>query len=246
MQPKFQTKIKTTSVISVAAGRSLHHACRYARPQGGWQSRNGCPPSNVSAPVALNLMVTIQWNLTKTGEDHFAELRHQRFCRWLRTRCEQLGLSVAPHYVYAREKNHVHWLVHVPEQLVEEFKNLVPRWITSLEHKGKGPRKRAENHEPAPNGTVHIEQVRNSVAARKYLLKGIDPDEAFRFGIKVVEPQGTVVGRRTGVSRTLGPTARKKAGYRAQKPFWQRGNGRIIKVSSRIPSGPVHGSKRQP
>lgn len=101
----------------------------------------------------------------------------------------------------------------------------------------EGPRKRAENHDPAPDGTVLIEQVRNSVAARKYLLKGIDPEEAFRFGIKVVEPQGTVVGRRTGVSRTLGPTARKKAGYRAQKPFWQRGNGRIIKVSSRYHLG---------
>jgi hypothetical protein len=220
MQPNPQKKMKTTSVISFAAGRSLYHACRYARPQGGWQSRNGCPPSNVSAPVALNLMVT--------GQDHFAELRNQRFCRWLRTRCEQLGHSVAPHYVYAREKNHVHWLVHVPEQLVEEFKKLVPRWITSLEHKGKGSRKRAENHDPAPDGAVLIERVRNSVAARKYLLKGISPRNAFRLGIKRVEPQGIVVGRRSGVSRTLGATARKKAGYRAQPPFWQRNNGRIV------------------
>ena len=74
MQLKPQPKMKTTSVISVAAARALYHACRFALPQGGGQSRNGCPPSNVSAPVALNLMVTIQWNLTKTGKDNFADL----------------------------------------------------------------------------------------------------------------------------------------------------------------------------
>ena len=228
MQTQPQPKMKTTSAISLAAARTLHHGCRFALPQGGWQSWNGCPPSNVSAPVALNLMVTIQWNLTKTGKDHFAELRNQRFCRWLRTRCEQLGISIAPHYVYAREKNHVHWLVHVPEQLVAEFKDLVPRWITSLEHKGTGPRKRAENHDQAPAGAVKIETVRNSVAARKYLLKGIGPQDAFRFGIKRVEPQGVVVGRRTGVSRTLGRAARERAGYKSQRQFWQRGNGRVV------------------
>ncbi|GMN03921.1 hypothetical protein MTsPCn3_26520 [Erythrobacter sp. MTPC3] len=234
MQPKPQSKMKTTSFISVAAARALYHACRFALPQGGWQSRNGCPPSNVSAPVALNLMVTIQWNLTKTGKDHFAELRNQRFCRWLRTRCEQLGISIAPHHAYAREKNHVHWLVHVPEQLVAEFKDLVPRWITSLEHKGKGSRIRAENHDPAPDGAVKIHRVRNSVAARKYLLKGISPRDAFRFGIKRVETQGVVVGRRTGVSRTLGRAARKRAGYKSQRPLWQRGNGRVVSSSPSI------------
>lgn len=241
MQSNQIREIKTTSAIGLSPARALHHACRYALPQGGKQSRNGCPASNVSAPVALNLMVTIQWNLTESGKDNFAELRNQRFCRWLRTRSKQLGLSVAPYYVYAREKNHVHWLVHVPEQLVDEFKRLVPRWVTSLEHKGKGPRKRAENHEPAPTGTVLVERVRNSVAARKYLLKGVDPKNAFRFGLKVVEPQGTLSGRRTGVSRTLGPSARKRAGYKARKPVWQIGNGRIVRVSYSAASGTLRG-----
>ena len=135
---------------------------------------------------------------------------------------------MAPYYIYAREKNHVHWQVHIPEVLVEEFTDLVSRWVTGLEHKGKGPRKRAQNHEPAPDGAVLVERVRNSVAVRKYLLKGIKRAVALRFGVKVMKAQGIVLGRRTGVSRTLGREARKRAGYRAQQPLWKRRNGRLI------------------
>lgn len=222
------SKGKPSEAISLASARTLHHACRYALPQGGEQSRNGCPPANVSAPVALNMFVTIQWNKTKTGEDNFAALRNERFCRWLRTRSKQLGITVSPYYVYAREKNHVHWLVNVPEILVGEFMELLPRWITSLEHKGTGQRKRAENHVPAPSGAVQVERVRNSVAARKYILKGIRKEDAFRLGIKTVTCEGIVYGRRTGVSRTLGRAARKRAGYIAQPPAWRRGNGRVV------------------
>jgi len=229
---QFVPKGKPSAFITLASARNLHHGCRYALPKGGKQSRRGCPRANVNAPVELNLFVTINWSLTETGEDNFVALRNQRFCRWLRTRSQQLGLSIKPHYVFAREEGHVHWMVHVPEVLVGEFMDLVPRWVTSLEHKGKGQRKRAENHEPAPARAVHIEPVRNSVAARKYLLKGIDPRFAFMFGLTTVEAQGIVIGRRTGVSRTLGRKARSRAGYKGQKPTWQQGNGRSLHASS--------------
>lgn len=228
VQPVVRRRAKASRGITVASARTLHHACRFALPIGGKQSRRGCPKANVNAPVGLNLSVTIQWNMTKTKHDNFAALRNQRFCRWLRTRCKQLGISVSPYYVYAREKNHVHWLVHVPEMLIEEFTDLVPRWVTSLERKGTGARKRAENHEPAPQGAVLVQPTGNSVAARKYLLKGIRPKDAFRFGIKKPKPQGRVFGRRTGVSRTLGKAARDRAGYRAQWPVWMDNNGRVI------------------
>tara|TARA_R110002072_G_scaffold302681_1_gene487270 strand:+ start:22212 stop:22961 length:750 start_codon:yes stop_codon:yes gene_type:complete len=232
MQTQSCRKTKVSTHISFASAKTLHHACRFARPQGGHQSRHGCPPANVSAPVSLNLFVTIQWNLTNSKQDNFAALRNQRFCRWLRTRCDQLGISVAPYYVYAREKNHVHWLVHIPEELIDEFTDLVSRWVTSLEQKGNAQRKRAQNHDPAPKGTVKIERVGNSVAVRKYLLEGMRPADAFRLGIKKISPQGEIVGRRTGVSRTLGPAARKAAGYKAQRPVWSRNNGRILSADS--------------
>ena len=223
-----QPKGKPSTAISLTSARNLHHACRFAKPTGGKQSRNGCPPANVSAPVALNMFVTIKWSMTVTGEDNFTALRNQRYCRWLRTRAIQLGKDWKPYYVYACETDHTHWVVHIPDELIEEFIDLVPRWITSLEHKGKGSRKRAENHDPAPEGTVRTERTRNSVAARKYLLKGIDPLHAFRLGINSPSNEGLVYGRRTGVSRTLGRVARKKNGYKSQAPLWQRNNGRII------------------
>tara|TARA_R110002072_G_scaffold20969_3_gene75470 strand:- start:256 stop:672 length:417 start_codon:yes stop_codon:yes gene_type:complete len=122
----------------------------------------------------------------------------------------------------------VHWQVHVPEQLIEEFTDLVPRWITSLENKGDPPRKRSQNHEPAPDGSVDIQVARSSIAIRKYLLKGIDPREAFRFGIHDVSQQGTIVGPRTGVSRSLGKGARNRARYKPRPAVWKYGNGRSV------------------
>lgn len=219
---------KASTHITLTSARNLYHACRYALPSGGEQSRWGCPPANVSAPVPLNYVVTIQWNKTKTGEDNFQALRNQRFCRWLRTRSKQLGKDFKPYYTFSREKNHVHWSVYIPDELIDEFRDLLPRWITSLEAKGEGPRKRAENHQPAPEGTVVVERNRNSVTARNYQLKGIEPEQAFRLGIKEPSDEGVVFGKRAGVSRTLGWAARERAGYRAKPPFWARNNGKVV------------------
>ncbi|ASK89648.1 hypothetical protein SPHFLASMR4Y_02915 [Sphingorhabdus sp. SMR4y] len=227
-------KNKSSKYISRAAARNLHHATRFAKQVGGQQSARTYPNSNVNAEFELNMYVTINWDLTETGHDNFKELRNQRFCRWLRTRCKQLEICVPPTYVYSREQDpehghdHVHWQVHVPEQLIEEFTDLVPRWITSLENKGEPPRKRSQNHQPAPDGSVDIQVARNSVAIRKYLLKGIDPREAYRFGIRKMSSQGTVVGPRTGVSRSLGKGARDRAKYKPRPTVWMTGNGRSV------------------
>jgi hypothetical protein len=205
---------KVSRNISRSAARNLHHATRYTIPIGGKETRRKYPPANVTMKLALNSFVTINWALTESGEDLFTELRNQRFCRWLRTRSGQMRTIIKPTYVFAREGGHVHWLVHIPDGLLEEFLRLLPRWIASLQNKGKGPRKRAENTEPVGVGVVHYEPVYNSVGVRKYLLKGIHPAEAYRFGINA-EPQGEVAGRRTGVSRNLGRSARKLAGYKS-------------------------------
>lgn len=223
-------KLKTSYFISRSAARNLYHGTRFSNQVGGFQASRKYPVANVQAGVALNLFVTINWNLTKTQQDNFTQLRNQRFCRWLRTRCKQLGISVAPTYVYSRELGHVHWQVHVPDELIEEFTDLVPRWITSLENKGTPPRKRAQNHEPAPKGVVKTERARNGVAIRKYMLKGIHPRDAVRFGIRTVIPQGRVQGPRTGVSRSLGSGARSRAQYKPKPAVWMRGNGRLIPV----------------
>ena len=233
-------KTRSSRYISRAAARNLHHATRFAKQVGGQQSARKHPTSNVNAEFELNMYVTINWDLTETGQDNFKELRNQRFCRWLRTRCKQLEICVPPTYVYSREQDpvhghdHVHWQVHVPKQLIEEFTDLVPRWITSLENKGDPPRKRSQNHQPAPDGSVDIQVARNSVAIRKYLLKGIDPREAYRFGIRKISSQGTVIGPRTGVSRSLGKGARDRAKYKPRPAVWRIGIGRSVLAYPKI------------
>lgn len=224
---------RTSTVISRAAARTLHHASRFATQIGGEQARRKYPGSNVSAPVALNMFVTINWRLTESGLDNFAALRNERFCRWMRTRCGQLGINVAPHYIYSREQGHVHWQVHVPEKLIEEFIDLVPRWVTSLEQRGSDMRKRAQNHEPAPKGVVDVQRAVSSVALRKYLLKGIDPKQAYRFGIRKVSAEGLVAGKRTGNSRSLGRGARATAGYKPKDAYWARDKGSVVYSRSR-------------
>lgn len=51
--------------------------------------------------------------------------------------------------------------------------------------------------------------------------------------------KGTLSDRRTGVSRTLGPSAKSRAGYKAQEPVWQMGARRIVRVSSSTVNGTI-------
>lgn len=175
--------------------------------------------STATIGVRLNLFITINYDLTITGVDLFDELRNERVCQWLRTRGKALGVKFEPTYLFVREAGHVHWCLHVPEPLIPEFLDLLPRWVTSLEHKGSETRIRAVNHAPAPKGVVDVRRIYNSPSLCKYMLKGIESEHAARFGVKDVSDQGLVVGRRTGCSRNIGRTARKRAGYKPLRYF---------------------------
>ena len=223
-----QSGVRQSSHISGSAARNVYHASRYAKAIGGAQANRAYPQATANAAVSLNLLVTIDWSKTATGIDNFHRLRNQRFCRWLRTRGIQLGRDLRPHYIYSREQQHVHWEVHMPEELIEEFKDLLPRWITSLENTGTGPRKRSINTAPTMPDVVDVRAVNNTVGLRNYLLKGIDPRQAHRFGVKRTANQGIVTGRRTGVSRSLGSAARKAAGYLPRPAVWRRGKGKSL------------------
>lgn len=237
------SKKRSSSSISLAAARNTHHAIRYAEPVIGKTMARWYKMPKVVAGKPLNLWITINWKLTDSGIDRFAELRNQRLCPWLRSRSKQHGERYEPTYVYVKEAGHVHWLLHLPEHLIAEFEQLLPRWITSLERKGTGPRKRAENLPPTCEGAVDIQRTRNSVAVSKYMLKGIEPAAAVKLGIKSVSPEGIVIGRRTGVSRNLGKGARQQAGYKPRSApwrwglrLWQRGPGDLQPVPRAVSS----------
>lgn len=183
-------------------------------------------PVSGTTGVPLNVFVTINYDLSESGKDNFDRLRNERYCRWLRHRSKQKKKVFRPHYTYVREGNHVHWNVHIPDELYEEFCDLVPRWVTSLEPGAS--RKASKNHHQSPEGCVKTEPTESSLAVRRYMLKGIDPKHAGRFGIRHPEGQGTVIGKRAGVSRSLCRAALKRLGYKPQRDATTWGRGRVI------------------
>ncbi|SDR59313.1 hypothetical protein SAMN05519103_06389 [Rhizobiales bacterium GAS113] len=53
----------------------------------------------------------------------------------------------------------------------------------------------------------------------KYLLKGTNPVYAGWYGVNHVY-QGIVHGKRSGFSRSLGPTVRKRLGIKPRRPYF--------------------------
>ena len=164
--------------------------------------------------MPLNKMVTINLGQAgcepKTAGRAFRKLLAERFAPWLR-RTASKRVHVPPTYVWAIEAagNQIaaHWLVHVPPRLQRAFENKLGPWLTSLI--GAQP----------PASAVNVKTIYNLTGARRYILKGIDPSWAAHLKVRPVE-QGTVVGKRSGFSKNLGPAARQRSGYRPRRgPF---------------------------
>lgn len=189
---------RVTRHINRRPAVNIHHATRYS-------VRIGLP---------LNRMVTINFNLTECRNDRaghaFRKMLTQRFAPWLR-RTSLNKLGTPPTYVWAVEgagnQAAAHWLVHVPAGLQRAFEQKLRDWLTSL-----------FGTPPEPTA-VKVKPIHNLIGARRYILKGIDPGWADHLKVRAFD-QGVVVGKRSGFSKNLGPTARQRGGYRPmKKPF---------------------------
>ena len=186
---------RVTAQIGRKPAANIHHATRLAE-------RIGCP---------LNQFVTINYSKTQCPPDDataaFRDLLSDWFARWLR-RHPKNKKGVSPAYVYAFEaaggQIAVHWLVHVPKGLIREFWRLVPEWVAAT----AGPI-------TSPAAIKH-RRIYRVVGAKRYILKGMDPHFARIWKIRP-SPQGNIVGRRSGFSRSLGPAARRAVDYRPQR-----------------------------
>jgi hypothetical protein len=174
---------------------NIHHARRYA-------SRLGVP---------FNWMVTINFGIggvpPEGASAALQKLLAQRLAPWLR-RCAQNDNNVRPTYVWALEAPYgivsAHLLIHLPAQLSKGFDTRLLRWMEGLA--GTSVSRRA----------INIRPIRTLVGATRYLLKGINEAWGPHLEVRPV-PQGLIVGKRSGFSRNLGPTARKRGGYRAKR-----------------------------
>jgi hypothetical protein len=182
--------------ISRSIGRrpavNVHHAQCYAELLG----------------LPLRTSVTINFSLTGVPADTavhlFRIILAQRFAPWLRRTCLN-ARHVCPTYVWVAEAGGghlaVHWLLHVPPRLMLLFREKLTAWIAAAVKGELNPR------------VINIKPVTNVIGLRRYMLKGVVSSWAAHLGVDPV-PQGIVVGKRSGFSRNLGPSARSRGGYK--------------------------------
>jgi len=166
----------------------------------------------------LNQFVTLNFGHTSCPEAlasrQFERLRDNHFGPWLRRGGQ--GPGGPPTFVWVIENGGgclaIHWLVHIPPGRLADFKKRLPKWLTTV----AGAVRCAS--------AVHVRHAPTPAGAGKYMVKGIDPAYAAFYRIRSV-PQGAVTGKRSGFSRCLGPTVRRRLQDGGQLPkrshFWR-------------------------
>ncbi|MAU61054.1 MAG: hypothetical protein CMI62_10050 [Parvibaculum sp.] len=181
---------RTSSFINRRQAAHFYPAVRLAR-------RLGLP---------LNTHVTINfYHLDCPGEDasrYFERLRDNHFTRWLRYKRSRGALGGTPTYLWVIENpggghHHVHWALHIPEALKEAFEKKLPLWLEAV-----------AGEIIDEQGAVHSTPIPDAEGLVRYLLKGTHKTVAKHLRVRH-RPQGTVSGKRCGVSRNLGPAARR-------------------------------------
>jgi len=173
---------------------NLHHATRLA----------------IKLGLPLNRFVTINYSKTacvpRDASARFRLLLASWFARWLR-RHPKNRKACPPTYVWVFEaggdQTAVHWLIHIPRGLIREFGRALLTWLEITAG-------------PIEGGVVRHKRIYNVVGLKRYVLKGMDPHFATKWEIRHI-PQGVVIGKRSGTSRNLGPTARRATNYQPRR-----------------------------
>jgi len=137
----------------------------------------------------------------------FRKLLSQRFAPWLR-RTAKVRTKTEPTYVWALEaaggQLAVHWLVLIPSEIRAAFEEKLGSWTNEI------------SGGEADETAVDVRPISNLLGARKYILKGTEPNYAALLKINHVN-QGEVIGKRAGASKNLSHFQRRKAGYRPKR-----------------------------
>jgi hypothetical protein len=161
----------------------------------------------------LNLLVTI--DMTSLGIDadqagRFFRDAWARLARWWAYQ-RQKGREFGPFDAYAVHEHpeggprHVHWFMRVPQGTRMEIERTITQRLekmTGLACLGRA---------------LHFLDVEKPGGVAKYTLKGIDPRYAAHFHMRAID-QGEITGRRITISRSIGFSARQRAGWRRRRP----------------------------
>lgn len=164
----------------------------------------------------INLSVCINFETLGVGEEEAGRMFRAvrtNIVRWWKYQRVGKGRPVGEVFDYHAHANprgsrHVHWQIHVPDFLEQEFREAVES------------RLRSQVQRSDLRDALHFKAIGNPGSHAKYVLRGIEPEYADYLFIRPSN-EGTVTGRRTGVGRALSKAARKRAG-------WQRkGRSRV-------------------
>lgn len=172
---------------------------------------------NIGLP--LNTKITLNFDLTSIqpwdATAAFGKWRTQRFNKWARRPCKGRGKAFEPTYAYVFENKkdpivyneigeglphnvHVHMYAHIPAERLFDFSGRAYEWLDEM----AGP--------ISAQQAVKIQWVTEDNGVMQYDRKGASKAAAKRYGVKDLQcPQGMIIGRRSGTSLNLGPTARK-------------------------------------
>jgi hypothetical protein len=186
---------RRSSHINRRPAVNIHHARRQAE----------------RSAVPFNWMVTINFGMSgvpPAGASRVLQkLLAQRFAPWLR-RTAVNDNKLKPTYVWSLEAPHgtvsAHILMHLPPKVARAFQARLSAWLEGLAGTS------------VPPHAVDIRPIYNRIGVTRYILKGIKPAWAAHLAIEPVD-QGEIIGKRSGFSRNLGPTARGRSGYKPQR-----------------------------
>lgn len=188
-----------TRYIGMKQAAGAFHATRFARDCG----------------QPINLGVVLNW--TRLGvEPDYASRIFSELCRRTARRWTYLRKTAAPDlprlaYISVQENpdghRNTHWNVSIPPAYAAEFRRTVAarlRKLVGVASLGRG---------------LRFVRIETAGGYTKYCLKGVLPAGASHFHMRAVD-QGFIGGRgRVTVSRTIGRTARKAAGWsRKRRP----------------------------
>ena len=193
---------KCTGKIGHRAAVNALHGIRYS--------------SDLGRPI--NLSVCINFQTLGVPEEQACglfKLLRDKVARWWKHQRAGKGRDVGEllhYYAHANPagSRHVHWQVHVPAAIWDEFQGIVTK------------RLRAVLGRVDLGDALHFAAIGGAGSHAKYILKGVDPDYAAHLHIEAAN-EGLVTGRRTGVSRAMSKAARKAGGWvRKRRPRQRR------------------------
>ncbi len=185
------SRLRRSDGINLKPAGNVYHAPRIAEAIG----------------LPLNYLATINFGLTQLEPDDisgaFSRLRSNHFNKWAgRPPRAAKTLAVPPTFTWVLENEgnhvgvHAHWLVHIPDGRLADFKQRLPIWVTKV-----------AGEFDAGLRVIDVREADTPNRAARYLLKGGRHGVSAFYGARAT-PQGDVTGKRCGTSENLGRSAK--------------------------------------